>query len=62
MKQRRFRPTRGAYHGTHDDRIDRWYIDDSESTVVDRRGPGYRTKAEAQAACDLLERLGKVSA
>lgn len=42
-----YRLTRGAYHGTVDDRADRWYWDDTHSTVVDRRGAGFATKAEA---------------
>ena len=38
---------RGNYSGTCDDRIDRWYWDDIHSSVVDRRGDGFRTKEEA---------------
>jgi hypothetical protein len=43
---------RGAYYGTSDDRADRWYIDNQTTTVVDRRGPGYATLAEARVAVD----------
>lgn len=45
-----YRVTRGAYSGTTDDRIDRWYIDDIESDIVDRRGFGYATKQDALEA------------
>lgn len=55
MQRRRFRPVRGAYSGTSDDRIDRWYINDTQSTVLDRRGAGYRTKAACEDACRELE-------
>ena len=48
--------THGGYHGTTDDRADRWYIDDPDSTTIDRRGPGYRTIAEAKAQIDEWER------
>jgi len=47
----RYRMVRGAYHGTSDDRIDRWYTDDTEGPS-DRRGDGWRTRAEAWAALD----------
>lgn len=43
---------RGAYHGTTDDRADGWYIQDTWIPLVDRRGPGYRTR---QDALDALE-------
>jgi len=42
-----FRLVRGAYAGTTDNRIDRWYLDDAASSVVDRRGAGFRTKRAA---------------
>lgn len=45
----RYAVERGSYLGTSDDRIDRWYIRDRESAVVDRRGPGYATQADAWA-------------
>ena len=38
---------RGAYSGTSDDRIDRWYVQHVDDTVVDRRGGGHQTKLEA---------------
>ena len=40
---------RGAYQGTSDDRLDRWYIGSDDSDTVDRRGPGYETRDEAEA-------------
>lgn len=38
--------TRGAYSGTTDDRLDRWYLQ-AEDGPVDRRGAGFATKKEA---------------
>lgn len=46
--------TRSAYSGTTDDRADRWYLDKTDSDVVDRRGPGYPTKRDA---LDMLEHV-----
>jgi hypothetical protein len=43
--------TRGSYRGTSDDRADRWYIE-TITGPVDRRGSGYRTRAEALQALD----------
>jgi hypothetical protein len=43
---------RGDYIGTSDDRIDRWYLADPDSTVVDRRGYGYLTIADAKQVID----------
>jgi len=54
-KQRRFRPIRGAYHNTNDNKIDRWYVNDTQSPVIDRRGLGYRTKHECEMACREVE-------
>jgi len=56
--------SRGAYSGTTDDRLDRWYIDRIESydsdgvrsNIQDRRGPGYRTQREAKDAINEIER------
>jgi hypothetical protein len=45
---------RGAYHGTCDDRADSWYHW-SMSGPIDKRGSGFRTRAEALA--DLEDRL-----
>lgn len=42
--------TRGALTGETDDRAGRWYVERLDADEVDRRGPGYRTKAEALAA------------
>jgi hypothetical protein len=41
---------RGSYVSTPDDRIDRWYVQHEDDTIVDRRGPGYATKADALQA------------
>lgn len=44
---------RGAYSGTTDDRIDRWYIQspaDQASDTVDRRGSGFPTLDAAREA------------
>jgi hypothetical protein len=48
--------SRGAYQGTTDDRLDRWYIDREEADTWDRRGPGFRSLAEAHEAIDRQER------
>jgi len=48
--KRGFRLTRGAYAGTHDDRIDRWYWDEPDALVIDRRGSGFKTRREAVEA------------
>lgn len=53
-RRNRYSVTRGAYTGTVDDRIDRWYIHDHNSTTIDRRGPGYFTKREALAEAHRL--------
>lgn len=50
MREQRYRVTQGAYSGTSGDCIGRWYIDDTRSSNIDRRGPGYRTKREAEKA------------
>ncbi|MEW8957841.1 MAG: hypothetical protein AB2448_01825 [Moorella sp. (in: firmicutes)] len=49
-RQKGYDVVRGAYHGTTDDRADRWYIMDRSSPVIDRRGSGYRTRKEALEA------------
>lgn len=46
---------RGAYRGTTDDRLDRWYIERTDSRVISRLGSGYSTRADALWA--LTERL-----
>lgn len=48
---------RGAYQGTTDDRLDRWYVQHPTDTAIDRRGPGYATIAEAKRAIDEQLRL-----
>lgn len=56
-RRRRYHVVRGAYSGTNDDRIDRWYIAAAAVDVVDRRGPGYIALREAQADADVEEYL-----
>lgn len=48
---------RGAYQGTTDDRLDRWYIQIKGCTLIDRRGAGYATKREAMADLREMRRL-----
>lgn len=45
---------RGAFQGTADDRMDRWYIGRRDRTHIDRRGRGYATLADARAAIDAM--------
>jgi hypothetical protein len=49
---RGWRIARGSFSRTTDDRADRWYADAIDADIYDRRGPGYRTLAEAKAAVD----------
>lgn len=49
---RGFEINRGAYVDASDDRIDRWYVEDPDSTTVDRTGPGYATIADAKEGID----------
>ena len=49
-KAKGFTIARGAYHGTTDDRADRWYIVQDGKPI--RKWIGYRTR---QAALDALE-------
>lgn len=37
---------RGDYTCTTDNRMDRWYVAEMDSDVVDHRGSGFRTKRE----------------
>jgi len=55
---KRYIVVRGSYSGTPDDRSDRWYIDDNESTTVDHRGAGYATRQEALEAANKRNREG----
>lgn len=48
-RERGYQIVRGAYHGTSDDRADRWYIQSLTSATVDRRGKGFAGKDEALA-------------
>lgn len=43
----RYETVRGGYHGTTDDRADRWYVVDTEADIIDKRGPGWATREEA---------------
>ena len=52
MKYHGYRISRGAYQGTCDDRLDRWYIDSIEADYLDRRGAGYRTTRDAKNEID----------
>ena len=45
----------GSYSGTSDDVAGRWYIVDTTSDALDKRGRGYATRADAQIA--LISRL-----
>lgn len=57
-RQNGFVLVRGAYAGTTDNRLDRWYWDDQASSVVDRRGGGFRSKREAlEYLADILDGL-----
>ena len=49
---RGWRIERGAYQGTTDDRLDRWYPQRPDRDAIDRRGPGYATLREAREAID----------
>ena len=44
-----YRLRRGSYQGTCDDRLNGWYIDHKDDNLLDRRGGGYWTKADALA-------------
>ena len=44
--------SRGDYTDTTDNRLDRWYVEPDESTVVCRLGRGYATLAAAKSAID----------
>lgn len=57
MRQKRFQVVRGESTGTTDDRADRWYIQDNHSSVVDRRGPGYADKQEADKIAERMNML-----
>lgn len=49
---------RGDYVGTPSDRIDGWYLSPKDSTVVDHRGRGFRTIADAKLEVHLREIAG----
>lgn len=52
----------GAYQGTTDDRLGRWYWQDKHSTSVDRRGAGYANKEDAVEQWQVGERCGMTQA
>jgi hypothetical protein len=52
MKYHGYWISRGAYQGTCDDRLDRWYIDEIGADHLDRRGAGYRTTRDAKDEID----------
>jgi len=56
----RYAVVEGAYTGTSDDVAGRWYIVDREGDAIDKRGRGWRTRAEAIDA--LTERLDAIDA
>lgn len=48
---------RGSYVDTPDDRLDGWYVQRLDATVVSRLGPGYPTKRAAlDAVAEWLSR------
>lgn len=47
---KKFTAIQGSYRNTTDDRLGRWYIHRIGDTVLDKRGPGFRTKKEALEA------------
>lgn len=47
-----YRVTRGSAYRTCDDRADRWYVERTDATAVDRRGPGHASLSEALGAAD----------
>jgi hypothetical protein len=56
-KESGYRVIRGSFTGTSDDRADRWYLDNLNSNLIDKRGAGFKT---LQGALDTLaQRLGK---
>jgi len=44
--------SRGSFISTPDDRLDRWYFEHEDATMVDRRGSGYATKLLAVEALE----------
>ncbi len=50
---KKYRVIQGAYIGTTDDRRGRWYIDDTTSRIIDKRGRGM-TRKDAVAECKRL--------
>jgi hypothetical protein len=51
MTYRGYRISRGAYSGTTDDRLNRWYAW-PEDGPIDRCGSGFATRKDAKAAVD----------
>jgi hypothetical protein len=55
-KKSGYRVIRGNFTNTTDDRADRWYLDNLNSNIIDKRGAGFET---CQDALDTLaQRLG----
>jgi len=50
IKELGFSVMRGGYHGTTDDRIDRWYVEHPATDCVDHRGSGFKTLRDAYHA------------
>jgi len=46
-KKSGYRVIRGSFTGTSDDRADRWYLDDLNSNLIDKRGAGFKTLQDA---------------
>ena len=54
LKAKGYELIEGSYEGTTDDRAGRWYIIKSNAGIVDKRGPGYPSKAAALRAAEEL--------
>lgn len=52
---RRFTVIEGNHRGTSDDVAGRWYVVDREGDAIDKRGRGYPTRHEAEAAAARAE-------
>ena len=50
-----YRVERGDYIGTTDDRSDGWYLYRPDRDIIDRRGPGHHTLADAADAAEECE-------
>jgi len=52
------RLTKGDYTGTSDDCAGRWYLEDAEAEMGDRRGGGLSTLADVMWELDMIQ-LGR---